>query len=136
MKKLIFTLSVMLSFQALADYVVVVNAANKAAVSMDDVKKIYMGKVASFSDGSSALPIMLNEGNETRDLFSTKVLEKSDSQYIAHWAKMLFTGNGTPPQEVPSFDKVKELVSKNPSTIGYVDESMVDASLKVIGKFN
>lgn len=136
MKKLIFTLSVMLSFQALADYVVVVNAANKAAVSMDDVKKIYSGKVASFSDGSSALPIMLNEGNETRDLFSTKVLEKSDSQYIALWAKMLFTGNGTPPQEVDSFDKVKEIVSKNPSTLGYIDESMVDASLKVIGKFN
>lgn len=136
MKKLIFTFSVLLSFQAWADYVVVVNAANKAVVSMDDVRKIYMGKVASFSDGSSAVPIMLNEGSLTRDLFSSKVLEKSDSQYIAHWAKMLFTGNGTPPLEVDSFDKVKQIVSSDPSTIGYVDDSLVDASLKVIGKFN
>jgi len=136
MKKLILTLSIVLSFQVSADYVVVINAANKATVSMDDVKKIYMGKVASFSDGSSALPITLKEGNEPRDLFATKVLGKSASQYVAHWSKMIFTGNGTPPQEVDSFEKVKELISKNPSTIGYIDQSMVDDSLIVIGKFN
>lgn len=135
MKKLLIILSVVWSFQAFADYVVVVNVNNTAVVSMDDVKKIYMGQVASFSDGSSAQPIMLLEGDSKRDLFTSQVLNKSDSQFIAHWAKMLFTGNGTPPQEVETMAKVKEMVSTNPANIGYIDESMIDASLRIIGTF-
>lgn len=53
----------------------------------------------------------------------------------AYWSKLVFTGKGTPPQEVPGDAEVKALIGSNPSTIGYIDAGSVDASVKVVHKF-
>ncbi|WP_337878786.1 phosphate ABC transporter substrate-binding protein [Rheinheimera sp.] len=120
---------------AFADYVVIVNASNSSTISMDDVKKIYLGKVTSFPGGSGAQPVMLKERHPLREVFIEQVLGLPDSRYVALWAKMLFTGNGEPPLEVDSLERIKDLVSREPAFIGFTDESLVDDSVRVIGRF-
>ncbi|MCC2615181.1 phosphate ABC transporter substrate-binding protein [Aestuariibacter halophilus] len=120
---------------AFAGYVVIVNAGNGAEVSMSDVKKIYLGKKGAFSNGENAIPITLSEGDAVRGQFNDGVLNKNEGQYVAYWSKMVFTGNGVPPREVATMQEVKDLVAKNPSTIGFIDESLVDGSVKVVGSF-
>jgi ABC-type phosphate transport system substrate-binding protein len=72
------------------------------------------------------------EGSAVRDEFYAKVAGKTASQVKAHWAKIIFTGRGHPPDEAPNSVQVKTLVGKSPNAIGYIEKSMVDATVKVV----
>ncbi len=86
-------------------------------------------------DGSRAIPLTFEQGNPVRDAFNMNILGKSESQYSAFWSKLVFTGRGTPPEMISSEDEMLELVANNPNTIGFIDESRVNANVKVIGTF-
>ncbi len=45
---------------------------------------------------------------------------------------MIFTGGGTPPKAYDNEDDIKKLVANNPNTIGYIDSSKVDVTVKVL----
>lgn len=135
MKMFTLLFCLLLSSQAFSAYVIVVNSNNAADISKSDVKKIFLGKKGAFSDGSNAIPVNLKEGDAVRGTFISNVLKKNEGQYVAYWSKMMFTGNGVPPQEVASLAEMKKLIAENPATVGFIDESMVDGSVKVIDSF-
>ena len=135
MKIIAILLLTFVQFQVIASNVVVVHAENTNEISLSDVKKIYLGKKGAFNDGNAALPITLVEGDAVRASFNQAVLNKNEVQYVAYWSKMVFTGKGSPPKEIATMEELKKLVSKNPSVIGFIDKSMVDSTLKVIGEF-
>jgi ABC-type phosphate transport system substrate-binding protein len=136
MKKLNTLLaSLLLSASACAEIAVIVNPGNSADISADDVKKIYLGKISSFSDGKDALPLTLKEGNALRGDFNQRALGKDDVRYVAYWSKMLFTGAGVPPKEMDSEQAIVELVATNPNTIGFVDSANVSPNVKVVTSF-
>lgn len=121
---------------ASADVVVVVSAQNvNYALDKSDVEQIFLGKKSSFPDGTRAVPIDQNEGSASRAAFNEKVLGKTDSQLKAYWSRLIFTGKGTPPKESGNDADVKALVAQNPNLVGYIDDSAVDGSVKVVFKF-
>jgi len=93
-----------------------------------------LGKSKKFPGGSLALPIDIKSGDVKAE-FTRKVLGKSESQIKAYWSKLLFTGKGRAPQVVDSDADVLDLVSSNPSIIGYVNENSVKDNVKVIAIF-
>lgn len=125
----------LLSHTVLAEIAVIVHPGNTNAVDAKEIERIFLGKSASFANGDKALPINQAEGTPVRSEFDNGLLGKSPSQMKAYWSKLVFTGKGTPPQEVAGDAEVKALVGSNPNTIGYVDASAVDGSVKVIYKF-
>ena len=50
----------------------------------------------------------------------------------AIWSRIVFTGKGQPPTEVPDSSAVKKAVAAQPNVVGYIDKSAVDASVKVV----
>ena len=133
-------LAIMLTFfigaMAHAEIAVIVSASNgNSALDKDIIERIFLGKTASFPDGSQAIPVDQNEGNAAREAFNDKVLGKSSSQLKAYWSRLIFTGKGTPPKESGSDADVVALVAKNPNLVGYVDAAAVDGSVKVVYKF-
>jgi ABC-type phosphate transport system substrate-binding protein len=48
------------------------------------------------------------------------------------WAKLSFSGKGTPPKVLDGDDAVKKFLAANPNAIGYVEKSKVDASVKAV----
>ena len=64
--------------------------------------------------------------------FYKKVVGKSESQAKAYWSKQIFTGKGTPPEEVGGDDAVKAKIASTPSAVGYIDASAVDGSVKQV----
>jgi len=62
-------------------------------------------------------------------------VKKTQSQYTAYWAKLMFTGKGIPPKEIESEKELVMLVSKNPNLIGYVDASAVTDDVRVVARF-
>jgi len=117
----------------MADVVAVVSSRSALTeLSKNQVVDIFLGRVSRFPDGEQALPIDQAEGSAARDEFYAKFAGKSAAQIKAHWAKIIFTGRGQPPEEVSNSIEVKKLVIKKPHAIGYIDKNMVDGSVKVL----
>jgi ABC-type phosphate transport system substrate-binding protein len=118
---------------AAADVVAVVSAKSPVStLSKNQVVDIFLGKTSHFPDGSQAVPIDQIEGSAARDEFYLKSAGKSPAQLKAHWSKIIFTGRGQPPQEVSNSAAVKKRLLENPNAIGYIEENLVDASVKVV----
>ena len=119
---------------AVADVVAVVSAKNPVATTLSNnqVVDIFLGKVSRFPDGSQAVPIDQAEGSAAREEFYLKFTGKSPAQLKAHWSKIIFTGRGKPPREVANSIEVKKLIAVNPNAIGYIEQSLVDNSVKVL----
>lgn len=129
-----FTLLVASSI-ASAELAVIVHPSNGAALDAKEIEKIFLAKAKTFSSGGDAIPVNQAEGKATRNEFDEKVLGKSASQLKAYWSKLVFTGKGSPPQDVADDAAVKTLISTNPNMIGYVDSGSVDGSVKVVATF-
>ena len=120
---------------AVADVVAVVSAKSLVTtLSKAQVVDIFLGKTALLPDGESAVPIDQAEGSTVRDEFYARFAGKSAAQIKAHWSKIIFTGRGQPPKEVLNDSEVKKRVVENPNAIGYIEDSMVDASVKICTK--
>ena len=117
----------------LADVLVVTGAKSSfVALSKSQVSDVFLGKVTSLPDGSSATLVDLPESSPLRDEFYLKVANKSSSQAKAYWAKLYFTGRGVPPREAINSNEVKRILNSTPGAIGYIERSALDNSVKVI----
>jgi ABC-type phosphate transport system substrate-binding protein len=118
---------------ALAEVVAVVSAKSPVAtLSKSQAVDIFLGKANRFPDGGQAVPLDQIEGSASRDEFYANVAGKSPVQVRAHWAKIIFTGKGQPPQEAASGAELRRRVANNVDAIGYLERSLVDASVKVL----
>jgi len=118
---------------ATAGVVAVVSAANPvAALSKNQVVDIFLGRVSRFPDGTTAVPVDQAECSPARDEFYLEFAGKSPAQLKAHWSKIIFTGRGQPPKEVGNGVALKKRVAESPMAIGYLEESQVDSSVKVV----
>jgi ABC-type phosphate transport system substrate-binding protein len=116
-----------------AEVVVIVSAKSRVtSITAEQTAKIFLGKTSSFPDDGDAVPIDQPLGSETRDEFYTKVVRKNSSQLAAYWAKIIFTGDGRPPETLDGNVAVRKAVAKNPNLIGYIDKISVDKSVRVI----
>jgi len=61
LKKLILIPVLALSFMAVANVAVIVHPSNAAALSQDDINKIFTGRAKTFTDGKAAEPVNLTE---------------------------------------------------------------------------
>lgn len=118
---------------SMADPVPIVHPASAAAsISVDDLRRIYLGKGATLADGTAVVPVDQATGTPSRQAFYTRFIDKTESQVTAYWSRLIFTGKGQPPQAVGDDAAVKKWVAGHPDAIGYIDDSAVDASVKVL----
>ena len=117
-----------------ADVVVVVVSAKSQVMVLNpnQISDIFLGKTNTFPNGGQAVPIDLTEGTPARDEFYAKLTGKSAAQIKAHWSKIIFTGRGLPPKEVLDGNEVKRRLAENPNAISYMDQNMVDNSVRVL----
>jgi ABC-type phosphate transport system substrate-binding protein len=119
------------ALSAHAELVVIVNPSNSASLTQEQVAALYLGNTTSFPDGGSAVLTDQPESTGVRNDFYQKATGRSAAQVKATWARITFTGKGTPPKELKSDADVKAFVAGNPKAIGYIDSSAVDGSVKV-----
>ena len=110
--------------------VIVANAKNPTqALSDNEVKNMYLGKLNQFPSGNRVV-VIDHENGATREAFLKSVLQKTDVQYKAYWARLAFTGSGTPPKQVTNDVATLDQVERNPDAIGYVDDASIDLNGK------
>ena len=137
-KRLLFQLlaafAASLSLAAGAEDVVAVVSAKSPIVALnsEQVADIFLGKTTRFPDGSAAVPIDQNEDSPDRDRFYAQYTGKSPAQVKAHWSKLIFTGRGQPPKQVANGAEAKRAVAQDPHAIAYIDNRLVDSSVRVL----
>jgi len=116
-----------------ADLVVIVSARSPVtALRADQVADIFLAESAVYPDGREATAIDLGVGSPLRDEFYARVANRNPALMKAYWTKMIFTGRGQPPRELPNSAAVRKLVAENPSMIGYIERSALDASVRPV----
>ena len=113
---------------------VVVAASNSSIgqLSKEQVTELFLGKSSVLPGGGKAVLIDQPDAGHLRDTFYSKVTGKSAAQARSTWAKLAFTGKGTPPLEGSSNDDIKRQVANNKNMLGYIDKSSVDGSVKTV----
>ncbi len=118
---------------AIADLVVVTNQNNSIQeLSREQVVYLFTGREQNFPNGNLAFPIDHIVDSTLRSDFYLLLLGKTVAQVNAYWARLMFTGNATPPKVLPSVEAVQNEVRENLYAISYLDESSVDNRLKVV----
>ncbi|CAN7669192.1 hypothetical protein LJR289_005213 [Pseudoduganella sp. LjRoot289] len=122
-------LAAALAMPARAELVVIVSS-KASAPAAELICQAYLGKT------KQPAPVNLPEKNAARDQFYAKACHKDPAQVRSIWSKLIFTGGGTPPQEVESEQDMKKTVAADPTRIGYIDKKDVDASVKIVATLN
>ena len=113
---------------------VVVNSANPvSAISLADLRKIYMGERVYWKSNSAIVLLMRSSGSPEREVILRVVYQMSEQQYTHYWiAKVMRAEASDPPVALYSHGMVFEGVKGNPGAIGYVDAHDVRAGMKVL----
>lgn len=107
------------------ELVVIVNPA-APAINMEQVMDLYLGR------GSGRTPLDQVATSPIYVEFYKKAIGRDTAQIKAIWSKILFTGRGLPPKQLPNSEAIKKAVAANPNAVGYIEKSLVDASVKVV----
>lgn len=133
LKCLLVVFVTMVASQGHAQVVIVAGAKSSAAPMTAEVAaNLFLGKSDQIPGVGVAQLVDLPESSAVREQFYTKVTGKSAAQVKAAWARLVFSGKATPPKEAGSSAEVKKLVASSPNSIGYIEKSAVDASVKVL----
>lgn len=118
--------------QTRQDLVVIVNPASDiSALTRDQVIDIYMGRFRQLPSGATAQPIDLANTAE-RQLFYERLIHWTLAEVGSYWARLVFSGQASPPYRAPDERAAVELVAHNPGAIAYVERSQVTRRVKVV----
>ena len=116
-----------------ADLVVIVSARNPVtSLRAEQVAAIFLGQSVRFPDGTEAVPYDLRLGAPIRDEFYARVTNKTPALLKAHWSKLVFTGRGQPPAELPDSAAVRRKVAGDVDAIGYIERGALDGSVHTV----
>lgn len=116
---------------AQAEVAVIVHAKNAIAVpSPRQVQDIFLGRTRTFADGRFALPI--DQSSSLRAEFYQTLTARPLEQINAYWARLMFTGQSSPPPQLPDDGAVLKMVRENEGAIGYVDSAQVDKTVRLL----
>lgn len=106
--------------------IVIVGNHSAAPLSKEQAADVFLGKSTSFT------PVDQPEAAPIRADFYKHLTGRSLAQVKATWSRLVFSGNGQLPKELPDASAVKKAVGADPKTVGYIDKSAVDGSVKVL----
>ena len=115
---------------AIADEMVAVMGPVAGPLTKDQVADVFLGR-------STALkPVDLPESSAAREEFYKKATGRDLAQVRSVWTRLIFTGRGKLPKELPDAAAVKKAVAADPNAVGYIQRSDVDTSVKVVLSLN
>jgi hypothetical protein len=107
--------------------------ANPSVADADSkiIKKIFLNKANQIA-GEFCTPVDQSFQSPVRAEFVHKVLGQTMEDNHAYWTEQIFTGQGIPPKEIENDAKVKAFVASTPGAVGYVNEALIDSTVKVL----
>jgi ABC-type phosphate transport system substrate-binding protein len=121
-------------FSAIPIAVIVHPQSKLGNLTQAQVLDIYTGRIVDLPNNQVPLPLDFSGSSPLRESFYFKLSGKTLAQVNAYWARLLFSGQATPPRIMRDSAAIIMTVSQNPNAIGFVDAAEVNASVKVLFK--
>ncbi len=118
------------SAQTLA--VIVNPASGVERLSRDEAVNLFMGRYRKLPSGIAAIPIDISGESAERKRFYMLLMRKDLADVNAYWARLIFSGQASPPLQAPDARTAVELVATNRSAVAYVDRTLIDHRVKVV----
>lgn len=106
-----------------ADLVVITHP-SAGALTKDQVADLFLGKSQAFT------PVDQAESSAVYADFYKKATGRDVAQVKSTWSRIVFSGKGQPPKQLPDSAAVKKAVAADPKAVGYIEKSAVDGSVK------
>lgn len=106
--------------------IVVIGSHSAGFLTREQAADVFLGK------NSARTPVDLPDAVPIRAEFYTKLTGRTQAQVRSTWSRLVFSGNGQLPKEMPDAAAVKKAVAADPKTVGYIDKSALDGSVKVL----
>lgn len=117
--KLLITLLLLFSSTLRADIAVIGNINNELKpMTQKEVKEVFMGRSRSLPNGSFALPL---DHQKLRADFYLSLTNRPIEQINAYWARIIFSGQASPPIKLPNSRAIIKVVTDNKGAIGYIN---------------
>ncbi len=88
-----------------------------------------MGRYRKLPSGMTALPL---DYTAEREAFYQALVGRSLPEINSYWARLVFSGRGSPPRQVDSAGELLDIVVRNRGAIGYLPENKVDDRVVVL----
>ena len=126
-------LATLISSNAYAELAIIVHPDYETGtLDTQDVRKLFLGERKSFPNGLHATPFNHTVGSPDRKEFFSLVLSMPEDGHKRHWKRKIAVGTGSSPTELGSHDAVLKSIANTPGSIGYIDASKVNDSVKVL----
>lgn len=112
-----------------ADLVVIAHP-SAAAMTKDQVADLFLGK------SQTGTPIDQAEAGAIYADFYKKATGRDVAQVKSTWSRIVFSGKGQPPKQLPDSAAVKKAVAADPKAVGYIEKSAVDGTVKAVLELN
>lgn len=110
--------------------VVVHPSAPLSDLTLDNLRRLYLGKTRTFRDGK---PVTLLELPSVRKAFYRLALGMTEDQVKRAWIALVFQGEANaPPRVMASAEEVRAWVASHPDAIGFLPVDAVTTGVKVL----
>jgi ABC-type phosphate transport system substrate-binding protein len=115
----------LLGAQAQAQLVVVANPA-VGPLTKEQVADLFLGKSQNLT------PVDQLETSATYAEFYKKATGREVSQVKSTWSRIVFSGKGQAPKQLPDSAAVKKAIAADPKGVGYIEKSALDGTVKAV----
>jgi hypothetical protein len=113
-----------------ADLAVVVHPDSAVtSLSRAELINIFMGRYRRLPSGETALPVDLEP---LKARFYRALLDKDLAEISSYWARLVFSGQATPPIQIRHEAEALEYIRRNRGALGFLDADAVPADLRVV----
>ena len=102
------------------------------ASQANKVADLYLGRTRHLSNGQTANPLDNPAASAVRALYKA-LTGKAITDINAYWARLLFTGQSSPPQPMADANALIEAVRNTPGAMAYLDQSQLPANPEALG---
>lgn len=127
---LAFVSCLVLSGLARADIAVVVSLDSPLkTVSQNELINIYMGRYRRLPSGDAALPV---DVSPLKARFYRALVNKDLAEINSYWARLIFSGQASPPVQMQNHDEMLQYVRRNPGALGFLDQTAVPDDVRIV----
>lgn len=124
-------LGLIVSLASAAEVVIANTSLGASQVDKSTLQNLFLGKISELS-GTGITVATLKEG-PVHEAFLAGYIGKNAQQFLAHWRKLVFSGQGTQPPAFTTEEDLVDFVAKTPGAIGYISDGTAHDGVKVLG---
>jgi ABC-type phosphate transport system substrate-binding protein len=111
---------------------VIAHRSRATALSLADVRAIYLKRKRLWDDGQPIIPINREAGSPARERFSRRIFGQGSRRLAGYWNQRYFEAGEFPPATMASDEAIVRFVARTPNALGYVATAGNDAEVAVV----